>query len=109
VLRFDAPAVGPTATRQVSGAELEYATPALEFCLSRIDLTEAYALQLEGPELLLCVEGQVGVQSASQAAAPEPYVRSLRKGQACFLPASTASVRLSGAARLFRARVNSAA
>jgi mannose-6-phosphate isomerase len=110
VLHFDAPAVAPTATRQVSPTELEYQTPAPEFRLSRIDLepNAAHTARLEGPELLLCVEGQVGVQTAPRAEAPEPHVRSLRKGQACFLPASAGSVRLSGAARLFRARVGSA-
>jgi mannose-6-phosphate isomerase len=113
VLHFDAPAVAPTPTRQVSAVELAYETPAPEFRLSRIDLDGrgAYAAPLEGPELLLCVEGQVGVQlgapPAQASAEPEPRARTLRQGQACFLPASTGQVRLSGTARVFRAGVAS--
>ena len=110
VLRFDAPPVAPTPTRRVSTAELAYETSAREFCLSRIDLEpqQPLGVRLRGPELLLCVEGQVQVQPGSVqpgSAQPALPARTLAKGQACFLPASAGSVRLQGAARLFRAGV----
>jgi mannose-6-phosphate isomerase len=113
VLRFDAPPVAPTPTRRVSAAELAYETGAREFCLSRIDLEpqQPLGLRLRGPELLLCVDGQVQVQPDSvqpaPAQAPLPAARTLAKGQACFLPASAGGVQLHGAARLFRVGVGS--
>jgi mannose-6-phosphate isomerase len=110
VLRFDAPPVTPTATRRLSAAELAYETSAREFCLSRIDLEpqRPLGLQLRGPELLLCVDGQVQVQPASERAGTAKACQ-LSQGQACFVPASAGSVQLQGAARLFRAAVGGAA
>jgi mannose-6-phosphate isomerase len=136
VLRFDAPRVAPTRTRQASAVELIYDTPAAEFALSRVDLDgqQPLAARLAGPELWLCVEGQARLQLPGAAALPsgkrrdtaaehrdtaehrgtaehrdtaEPHVRQLRRGQACFLPASVGAVRVSGSARLFRAGVGS--
>ncbi|MEY4547514.1 MAG: hypothetical protein RL685_3709 [Pseudomonadota bacterium] len=112
VLRFDAPRLQAASTRQLSPQELAYDTPAEEFALSRIDLDgqQTLTVQLAGPELWLCVEGQAGLQLTGGArGGAEARVRQLRRGQACFLPASLGGVRTSGAARLFRAAVGSAA
>jgi mannose-6-phosphate isomerase len=111
VLRFDAPRLQATSTRQLSPQELAYDTPAAEFALSRIDLDgqQTLTVQLAGPELWLCVEGQAGLQLTGGARdGAEARVRQLRRGQACFLPASLGGVRASGTARLFRAAVGSA-
>jgi mannose-6-phosphate isomerase len=106
VLRFDAPPVAPARTRRPSDVELAYETSAREFCLTRIDLEpqRRFGWHLSGPELLLCVGGQVQVQRGSEPA-PLGAACLLRQGQACFLPASAGSVQLQGAARLFRASV----
>jgi mannose-6-phosphate isomerase len=103
VLVFDSPPVRPTPTTRLSAAELAYQTGAAEFQLSRIDLepARACALQLRGPELLLCVEGSARLDAGACA-------RELARGQACFLPAAARSARLNGAARLFRAAVGNA-
>lgn len=108
VLRFDAPEVSVTPTHRRSEVELAYETGASEFSLSRIDLEAQHPirLQLEGPELLLCVNGQARVQPAQGGAQGAGL---LAQGQACFLPASDGSVRLEGTARLFRAGVGSTA
>lgn len=111
VLRFDTPRVTPASTRQHSALELGYDTPAQEFALSRIDLdgSQQLATHVSGPELWLCVEGQAGLQllgcAAERGSTTEPHVRQLRRGQACFLPASVGALRVSGQARLFRAAV----
>jgi len=105
VLQFDAPALSTARTRRRNESELAYETGAREFCLSRIDLEpqRPVTLELRGPELLLCVDGGASVEPALDA---EPaHAGSLAQGQACFLPASTAGVRLQGAGRLFRAGV----
>jgi mannose-6-phosphate isomerase len=97
----------------VSGSgEVIYQTPAPEFRLSRIELTEAqpFHAELSGPELLLCVEGQTEVQSPAPTGSPghDTKAPSLRRGQACFLPAGAGSYQLRGAGRFFRARSGSA-
>ena len=104
VLCFDSPAILPTPTRQVSPAELAYETPAPEFRLSCIELGEASAFrgELRGPELLLCVAGEVMV--AAPSGTPQGPQR-LQQGQACFLPAQLGSYELAGKGRVFRAAV----
>lgn len=121
VLRFDTPRVAPASTRQQSALELVYETPAQEFELSRMDLDGSQQLgtQVSGPELWLCVEGQAGLQllgcsrgrggTAEPGNTAVPHVRHLRRGEACFLPASVGAVRVSGKARLFRAAVGGSA
>lgn len=111
VLRFDSPPVLPVATRIGAGGEVSYETPAPEFRLSRIELSPEhdFASAVTGPELLLCVDGQAQVQLAAPAegalAACNLPSRPLRRGQACFLPASAEGYRLHGAGRVFRATV----
>ena len=87
VLRFDAPHVGPTPTRTLRSGAVVYDTPAPEFELSRIELLPERQIRIgvQGPELLLCVQGQATIELSSRPAAP----RALRRGQACFLSAST--------------------
>jgi len=103
VLRFDAPRIGPTPTRVLHSGEVVYETPAREFCLSRLELLpdRHASIDVDGPEVLLCVEGQAALELGGRAAAP----RTLRRGQACFLSASTGSYALRGNGRVFRARV----
>lgn len=103
VLRFDASRVGPTATRTLRSGEVVYETPAPEFQLSRLELSleRRLPLDVQGPELLLCVEGQAAIEVGARAAAP----RALRRGQACFLSASVEGYVISGNARVFRATV----
>ena len=103
VLHFDSPPALPTPTRQVSPAELAYETPAPEFRLSCIELgqTRSFLGELRGPELLLCVKGELLVSAEGPARAPEP----LRQGQACFLPARLGRYELAGTGRVFRAAV----
>ena len=103
VLRFDAPPVGPTPTRTLRSGAVVYATPAPDFELSRIELPSERQIRIDvqGPELLLCVQGQAMIQLSSRPAAP----RALRRGQACFLSASTGTYQLGGTGRVFRATV----
>jgi mannose-6-phosphate isomerase len=108
VLRFDAPPVRPSPTESPSPCEVRYLTPAPEFSLSRIELEPERGFQGEvtGPEILLCVEGQAAVEHGARAqAAP----RMLRRGQACFLSASSGPYKLEGSARVFRAQVGALA
>jgi mannose-6-phosphate isomerase len=104
VLHFDSPELLPTPTRQVSPAERAYETPAPEFRLSCIELGEARAFvgDLRGPELLLCVAGELQV---SAPAVTERGPERLRQGQACFLPAQLGRYELAGTGRVFRATI----
>lgn len=107
VLDFDSSTASPTPTRVGPQGDTLYATTAPEFCLSRIDLGSGrpFGTVVRGPEILLCVEGQalVGVSGAPSSGQPPRNVRSLRRGQACFLPASSGAYHLNGAGRVFRA------
>jgi mannose-6-phosphate isomerase len=112
VLRFDSPPMGPTPTREALPGEITYLSPSPEFRLSRLELgaPEGIALCTTGPELLLCVEGQAQVEhlalpSNGNEPLPASPKRPLRKGQACFLPASFRNYRVRGSGRVFRATV----
>jgi mannose-6-phosphate isomerase len=107
VLSFDSSPARPVLTSVGAGGEVIYATPALEFQLSRIELTSEKGFQsaaITAPELLLCVEGLAQVELAAPDGAALP-ARPLRRGQACFLPASAERYRLHGTGRVFRATV----
>jgi mannose-6-phosphate isomerase len=104
VLRFDSAPLRPTPTTRSAAGEVCYDAPAPEFRLSRIELQEHAAFRGDprGPEILLCVEGQATVEVAQRSpAAP----RLLRRGQACFMPASSTRYELRGSGRVFRATV----
>jgi mannose-6-phosphate isomerase len=104
VLAFDSPPVQPTPTDTLASGEVRYLTPAAEFSLSRIDLGPAHGFHADGqgPEILLCIDGQASVEIGPRApAAPRP----LRRGQACFLSASSGAYKLEGQGCVFRAQV----
>jgi mannose-6-phosphate isomerase len=104
VLEFDSPPVQPSPTLALPSGEVRYLTRAAEFTLSRVDLgpERGFHVEVHGPEILLCVEGQTTVELGPRApAAPRP----LRRGQACFLSASSGAYKLEGSGRVFRARV----
>lgn len=108
VLKFEGHEAAPARTRAGLAGETVYETPAPEFRLSRIDIgkeLDAFAARVTGPELLLCVDGQALVERTTQPAlAPAPRnARPLRRGQACFLPASSGAYRLQGSGTIFRA------
>lgn len=109
ILRFESDEVRLTPTRTVAG-EVIYETPAPDFRLSRIDLDPDRDVRTgsAGPELLLCVRGQARLELFSESRAPAVRLppRSLKQGQACFIPASCTSYRLMGSARLFKATVS---
>jgi mannose-6-phosphate isomerase len=108
VLQFDSPAIRPTPTSVGGSGELIYQTPAPEFRLSRLELAEdqPFSTELSGPEVLLCVAGQTEVQlvGPDHPGSHDRPAPALRRGQACFLPASSGGYRLRGAGRVFRAR-----
>lgn len=110
VLVFESAPLAPVRKRTEPGGEIVYETPTPEFRLSRLEISDghSFAAQVSGPEILLCVEGQARVELMPGGSGGEPAVqlppRALRRGQACFLPASTGRYRLHGAGRIFRAR-----
>ena len=99
VLRFDDQVALPVPTH-VHGGEVRYRTPAHEFALSRIELggTTAFEAEVSGPELLLCTEGSVELTSSGESL-------SLKRGAACFVPASQSDYVATGSGRMFRAAV----
>ena len=104
VLLFDSPVIGASSTHALPSGEVCYETPAPEFQLSRVELGPDVRFRSEprGPEILLCVEGQAALELLAPApAAPRP----LRRGQACFLSASSPGYELRGSGRVFRATV----
>jgi mannose-6-phosphate isomerase len=106
VLVFDSPPVSASPTRELPSGEVLYETPAPEFQLSRLELGPNVRFRSEpsrmGPEILLCVEGQASLELLGPGpAAPRP----LRRGQACFLSASSAGYELRGNGRVFKATV----
>jgi mannose-6-phosphate isomerase len=112
VLCFDSPEMRPVTASPGAPGEHIYQTPAAEFQLARVEVTRevSFTGRVNGPEVLLCVEGQVQVEltpgsTASDAVAPALAPRPLRRGQACFLPGSSSSYRLRGNGRVFRATV----
>lgn len=121
VLRFDAPPVLPTPTVRLGSGEVCYLTPAPEFRLSRIDLAPErdFVAAITGPEILLCIDGQASVElgaptvggspEAELGGRPPTAPRPLRRGQACFLPASCRGYQLRGSACVFRATVGESA
>ncbi len=86
-----------------------YRTPAREFelsCLEVVDRGNAQTFgsddmyRVSGPEIVLCVEGQVQVEPADTASAS-----SLVRGASAFIPASIRAYRLAGRGRVYRASI----
>ena len=101
VLNFvDGPATVRHA-RPLDAQEQVWDTPAPEFRLSRIQVQGArIARDMRGPEILLCVDGRVHVESADGASPLQ-----LERGQAAFVQASACRYMLDGDGTLFRATV----
>lgn len=120
-------AVTSIADGTAAARELLYRTPAPEFELRRIELSEAVSVAVaksEGPEIFLCTEGTVEIgepapprstesaeksetaertETAKTTEAAEFTDVSLSRGQSVFLPAACREIRLSGTGVLYRA------
>jgi mannose-6-phosphate isomerase len=77
--------------------ELLYATPALEFRLSRLD--GGFTGERWGPEVLLCTAGEVQVDAGGKALA-------LRGGEAAFIPFADGPFTVSAGGTVYRATTN---
>lgn len=88
------PTVAPVVRASREGDEWVYPTPADEFRLSRIELDgqRAVTLSRRGPEVLLCVAGEILADGLT-----------LRKGASAFVPASDGPYQLRGQGTVFRA------
>ncbi|MDP1922058.1 MAG: mannose-6-phosphate isomerase, class I [Myxococcales bacterium] len=87
---------GPVTIVVPRGApEATYPTPFPDFRLSRVDVGAAFSLPRNGPDLLLCVEGEVQVNGLA-----------LGRGQSAFAPFDEGALMLSGRGVLYRATVN---
>jgi mannose-6-phosphate isomerase len=93
------PIIKPT---KLSESEEAYLTPAVDFRLSRITLTDTLQLKPFGPELFLCSNGCCDIVS------PDGDPSNLQQGDSIFVSASTKELKLSGTATLFRATVGTA-
>ncbi len=105
VLRFASGDVEILRPEPVSAVEGVYPTPAPDFALSRIDLTDADRLgpgEDHGPEVLLCIEGlgRIGWNGS------EPLA--IERGESVFVPANAPAYELTGRGAFFRARVGPA-
>lgn len=100
VLDFTAGPIQPLRPRATPGDEEIYDTPAREFRLSRIRLAEGarFHATLDGPEILLCVEG-------TAVARTESRTLQLRQGTSVFVAFSDREVEMSGTGTVFRATV----
>lgn len=101
VLDFAAPAARVIHPRAVDEHESVYDTPAREFRLSRLHVRGALTRVVDGPEVLLSVDG--AARATSRPDRPEIV---LERGRAAFVPASTSDYTLSGEATVFRTRTN---
>ncbi len=81
--------------RAIDEFEQVYDTSAREFRLSRLEVKGSIVRHTSGPEILVTTEGSVHSGDLS-----------IPKGSAVFVPASSASYTLEGAATLFRATSN---
>jgi mannose-6-phosphate isomerase len=89
------------APERFRGATRVYYAPVDDFELSitRLGDTGAHALPGRGPRILLCIEGEIAVATASGA------TLTLRKGQAAFVSASDGSCTVAGDGTLVQADV----
>ncbi|MDP3237378.1 MAG: mannose-6-phosphate isomerase, class I [Myxococcales bacterium] len=87
---------GPVTIIVPQGApEATYPTPFPDFRLSRVDVGSAFSLPRNGPDLLLCVEGEVQVNGLA-----------LARGQSAFAPFDEGALMVSGRGVVYRATVN---
>ena len=87
---------GPVTIVSPRGApEATYPTPFPDFRLSRVDVEAAVSLPRNGPDLLLCVEGEVTANGLV-----------LARGQSAFAPFDDGALMLSGRGVVYRATVN---
>ncbi len=99
VLDFRDGSVPVVRARRVDAHEFSWDTPAPEFRLSRMDVgDDGCRREVDGPEILLCVEGEVTLAPASGG---PPLL--LRRGEAAFVAAAAGGYRLDGAGSVFRA------
>lgn len=89
--------IGPSLTAR---GVAEYPAPTDEFRLAFLmpDGSDPIFCHQSGPEILLCMEGDVGVR------AREGHL-SLSRGDSAFVPARTGGYRVEGVGRLVRASV----
>ena len=105
VLDFDAEPPRVLRPERV-GAEWVYPVPVEEFRLSRLDVEGApVTLDRRGPQLLLCVAGEVTCSPAAQPAEGDDAGGTLRltAGQAAYAAADDPEVTLRGSGTVFRA------
>lgn len=108
VLDFDAAEVTPITAQRVGPHEAIFRTPAPDFALSRIELApssagagappDGFDTKVDGPEILLCVAGNVTARAGGETLALTP-------GDAALVFAAADAYSLSGAGTVFRARV----
>jgi mannose-6-phosphate isomerase len=97
VLRFGGAPVPVVHPMAGAPGEQVYLTPSPQFELSRIALAgQTLEVEVAGPEILLCVEGQVAARSYKTSLP-------LGRGASAFVPASTAHYTLYGEGVVFRA------
>jgi len=102
VLRFEEARGEVLEARSAGLGIFEYATPAPEFRLARLELGGP-SVEVPGAgrgiEILLCSEGALRVRASGAEAVPLP------KGASCAVPASAGAYSVSGAGTAFRASV----
>jgi mannose-6-phosphate isomerase len=94
--RFEPVAARPTQTT-TDGAETVYHADADECTLSRIDLAGSFKANVEGPEIILCVEGM------AELTADDGSTEQIRSGESVFVDGDSTTWTASGNAVLFRA------
>jgi mannose-6-phosphate isomerase len=100
VVSFEPYAPSIVRGRPAAPRELVWDTPAEEFALARVDVDGDASHAVGGPEILLCIEGEVTIRVPAK-----PDALAISRGQAAFVSASDVSYALSGRGALFRASV----
>jgi len=103
IVRFREKTVNPIRPRQGENGEQHYSTPAREFHLSRLSVSEERPYRSEedrGAEILLCVEGKARVTVRGPGGKTE-----LEGGKAVLAPACAGAYALEGRAEIYRASI----
>jgi len=99
LLEVLSPATGPAEVLRPTGSpEAVYATPAAEFRLSRLEVTQPVTLERWGPDILLVTGGEV-------RASADGRTETLKQGDSVFVPFRDGAVTVEGAGTVFRATV----